>query len=95
MPDTDAKGASLIEGTKIIPITSLSQLASYFRGEIPPPEYKSDEVQEYTPPPSSATDLAYIKGQEHVKRALAVIVVVYTVFMWRAREQTWDMSKSY
>ncbi len=72
VPDADAKEASLIEGTKIIPITSLAQLVSYFRGEIPPPEYKSDEVQEYTPPPSSTTDLAYIKGQEHVKRALEV-----------------------
>ncbi len=72
VPDTDAKEASLIEGTKIIPITSLSQLVSYFRGEIPPPEYKSDGVQEYTPTLSSITDLAYIKGQEHVKRALEV-----------------------
>ncbi|GAI51714.1 unnamed protein product, partial [marine sediment metagenome] len=72
VPDADAKEASLIEGTKIIPVTSLSQLVSHFRGEIPPPEYKSGEVQEYTPPPSSTTDLAYIKGQEHVKRALEV-----------------------
>lgn len=72
VPDTDAREASLIDGTTIIPITSLSQLVSYFRGEIPVPEYKSDVVQEYAPPPSSTTDLAYIKGQEHVKRALEV-----------------------
>jgi len=72
VPDSDAKEASLIEGTKIIPITSLSQLVSYFRGEIPPPEYKPPEVPEYTPSPSLTTDLAYIKGQEHVKRALEV-----------------------
>jgi len=72
VPNADAKEASLIEGTKIIPLTSLSQLVSYFRGEIPAPEYKPDEVQEYTPPASSTTDLAYIKGQEHVKRALEV-----------------------
>jgi len=72
VPDADAGEASLVEGTKIIPITSLSQLVSYFRGEISPPEYKSGEVQEYIPPPSSTTDLAYIKGQEHVKRALEV-----------------------
>jgi len=72
VPDADAREASLIEGTKIVPFTSLSQLVSYFRGEIPPPEYKPDEVQEYTPPASSITDLAYIKGQEHVKRALEV-----------------------
>ncbi len=72
VPDTDAKEASLIEGTKIIPITSLSHLVSYFRGEIPAPEYTPAEAQEYTPSTSPATDLAYIKGQEHVKRALEV-----------------------
>jgi len=72
VPDTNAKEASLIEGTKIIPITSLSQLVSYFRGEIPAPEYKFDEVEDYTPPAYSTIDLAYIKGQEHVKRTLEV-----------------------
>jgi len=72
VPDTDAEEASLIQGTKIIPITSLSQLVGYFRGEIPAPEYTPGEVQEYTPPVLLITDLAYIKGQEHVKRALEV-----------------------
>ena len=73
VPDIDAREASLIEGTKITPITSLPQLVSYFRGEIPAPEYKPDKTEEYRPPPpSSITDLAYIKGQEHVKRALEV-----------------------
>jgi magnesium chelatase family protein len=72
VPDIDAKEASLIEGTRITPITSLPQLVSYLRGEIAAPEYKPDEIQEYSPPPSSITDLAYIKGQEHVKRALEV-----------------------
>ena len=38
VPDIDAKEASLVEGTRIIPITSLAQLISYFRGEIPAPE---------------------------------------------------------
>jgi len=73
VPDADAKEASLIEGAKIIPITSLSQLVSYFRGEISAPEFKSDGIADYTPPAtSSTTDLSYIKGQEHVKRALEV-----------------------
>jgi len=71
-PEADAREASLIEGTKIIPMISLSQLVSYFRGEIPAPEYKAEGVEEYTPPAFSITDLAYIKGQEHVKRALEV-----------------------
>jgi len=75
VPEVDAQEASLIEGTKIIPIASLSQLVSYFRGEIPAPEYKreeGEEDQEYTPPILPTTNLAYIKGQEHVKRALEV-----------------------
>ena len=72
VPDTDSKEASLVEGTTIIPFTSLSQLVSYLRGEIPAPEYQADKAEEYIPPPSSITDLAYIKGQEHVKRALEV-----------------------
>ena len=72
VPEVDAREASLIEGVKIIPITSLSQLVSYFRGEIPAPEYKSDKVGDYFSLPFPTTDLAYIKGQEHVKRALEV-----------------------
>ena len=72
VPDADAGEASLIEGAKILPITSLSQLVSYFRGEIPPPECKFDEVEDYIPPVLSTTDLADIKGQEHVKRAVEV-----------------------
>jgi len=72
VPDTDAKEASLVEGTQINPITSLSQLVSYLRGEIPAPECEFDKVAEEPLPDDSATDLAYIKGQEHVKRALEV-----------------------
>ncbi len=72
VPETDAKEASLIAETKIIPVSSLCQLVSYLQGEIPAPEYHPGEVDEYSPPPSSVTDLAYIKGQEHVKRALEV-----------------------
>jgi magnesium chelatase family protein len=72
VPETDAKEASLIEGVKILPFTSLAQLVSYLRGEIPPPEYKTDRVKEYTPPEQGTADLAYIKGQEHAKRALEV-----------------------
>jgi len=72
VPDADAREASLIKGVKIVPIASLSQLVSYFRGEISLPEYKPDKVRDYPEPLSSITDLAYIKGQEHVKRALEV-----------------------
>jgi magnesium chelatase family protein len=72
VPEADAKEASLIEGVKITPIASLSQLVSYLRGEIPIPEYKPDETAEAAPLTFSTIDLTYIKGQEHVKRALEV-----------------------
>ncbi len=73
VPEVDAKEASLIDGVKTIPIVSLPQLVSYLRGEIPAPEYKSEEIPEYDSPASlSITDLSEIKGQEHVKRALEV-----------------------
>ncbi len=73
VPETDAKEASLIEGVKILPFASLAQLISYLRGEVPPPEYKkADELQQYILPDQGAADLAYIKGQEHAKRALEV-----------------------
>ncbi len=72
LPDTDAREASLVEGAKILPFASLAQLASYLRGEIPPPEYKPGEVEEDAPPERPTVDLAHIKGQEHVKRALEV-----------------------
>jgi magnesium chelatase family protein len=72
VPHADAREASLVEGTKVTPIASLSQLVSYLRGEIPAPEYEYGEIQDDPPPASPTTDLAYIKGQEHVKRALEV-----------------------
>jgi len=39
VPDIDAREASLVEGIKIIPFSSLAQPVSYLFVEIPPPEY--------------------------------------------------------
>jgi magnesium chelatase family protein len=72
VPEVDTGEASMIEGIEIIPVNSLSQLVSYLRGEIPAPEFEREEIPEYVPADLSTTDLAYVKGQEHVKRALEV-----------------------
>ncbi len=72
VPSADAREASLVEGTRIIPVQSLGELASYLRGDIPAPEYKSDGVDLEAPAIAAVTGLADIKGQEHVKRALEV-----------------------
>jgi magnesium chelatase family protein len=72
VPEADAGEAALIEGVKIIPMGSLVQLVSYLRGEIPAPEYQPEARPAKKLPATSLTDLADIKGQEHVKRALEV-----------------------
>jgi len=72
VPDADAVEASLIEGLRIIPVSSLAQLVSYLRGEIPAPEYDAPEVPEDPALAAAVTDMADIKGQEHVKRAMEV-----------------------
>ncbi len=72
VPEADAREASLIEGMGIIPMESLTQLVSYLRDEIPAPEPKLDTVTESAALPFNLTDMADIKGQEHVKRALEV-----------------------
>ena len=72
VPSMDAREASLIEGTSILPFESLAELAGYFRGDIPAPVYKPDGTNLEAPPVVAATDMAEIKGQEHVKRALEV-----------------------
>ncbi len=73
VPEVDAREASMIEGAKIIPVASLLQLVGYLQGEITITEYKADETDlTLNQPVAPVTDLADIKGQEHVKRALEV-----------------------
>ena len=73
VPAADAREASLIDGVTIIPVASLSQLVGHLRGVESISSYVADDVTfEVTEETSSLTNLALIKGQEHVKRALEV-----------------------
>jgi len=72
VPASDAKEASLVEGTQIIPVGSLAQLAGYLRGDVVISPYQPDGTSLEAPAIAEVTDLADIKGQEHVKRALEV-----------------------
>ena len=72
VPSIDAREASLIEGTRILPFESLAALASYLRGDVPAPVYHSEGQNLEAPSIAAVTDMAEIKGQEHVKRALEV-----------------------
>jgi magnesium chelatase family protein len=73
VPAIDAKEASLVEGVRVIPAESLAQLASHLRGEEIIPDYiPSKDSLEAEEDLWSSVDLAYIKGQEHAKRALEI-----------------------
>jgi len=69
---TDVGEASLVEGAHIAAFDTLTQLVSYLRGEIPAPEYDIELYNENQQPDTSLIDLAHVKGQEHVKRAMEV-----------------------
>ncbi len=71
VPAEDAVEASLVEGVEIIPMESLAQLASFLSGEIEAPVCPPRPVAEETMP-GRGVDMTFIKGQEHVKRALEV-----------------------
>jgi len=71
VPASDAAEAALVEGIRILPAATLGDVISHLRDEkaILPytcvrPTFDEDHVY--------AVDLAYVKGQEHVKRALEV-----------------------
>ncbi|MDD4995115.1 MAG: YifB family Mg chelatase-like AAA ATPase [Patescibacteria group bacterium] len=72
VPAANAAEAALVPGPKIFAVENLEQLARHLRGEqiIEPYEKTFNSL----PPPSAETayDFAYVKGQEHVKRALEI-----------------------
>ncbi|HEX77854.1 MAG TPA: YifB family Mg chelatase-like AAA ATPase [Dehalococcoidia bacterium] len=72
VPAADAREASLVEGTTILPAATLGELVAHLRGDTTIPEYRPDGVWEEAVPLWATADLSYIKGQEHVKRALEV-----------------------
>ncbi|MCJ7523407.1 MAG: YifB family Mg chelatase-like AAA ATPase, partial [Dehalococcoidia bacterium] len=73
VPAADANEASLVKGVDIIPVTSLSELIGHLRGEAIIANHSPTDVEaEVGKAPWPATDMAFIKGQEHVKRALEV-----------------------
>jgi magnesium chelatase family protein len=72
VPCDGAKEASLIENIHIFPAESLAQLVVHLQGEAVIPEYRDDMNWEQEFRPCYASDLSYIKGQEHAKRALEI-----------------------
>lgn len=73
VPDSDKGEAALIEGIDIYPVESLSQVVAHLRGDaLLHPFVPGTETSTDSEPAAPEVDMAYVKGQEHVKRAIEV-----------------------
>jgi magnesium chelatase family protein len=70
VPEENAREAALVQGITIIPVKNLFDLVGHLKGEntIKPAEFAPDEVVEE----DTEYDMAYVRGQEHAKRALEI-----------------------
>ncbi len=72
VPADDADEAALVEGMRVIPARSLGQLAEHLANLEPIAPVPGRAPEEDEEPDWRGTDLAEVRGQEHVKRALEV-----------------------
>ena len=73
VPAVDALEARLVEGVDVYPIENLRQLVDHFNGSAPiQPCQESLSLLEHTINDDYGFDMAAVRGQEHVKRALEV-----------------------
>lgn len=72
LPHVNAKEASLIPEIEIIPVRSLLELILHLKSEKLIPRYSSVQNFQLNKETQSPYDMAYIKGQEHAKRALEI-----------------------
>ena len=74
VPEADAPEAALVDGIEVLPTATLKALVDHFRGDRPLEQYIPSDFPDA---PIAAgfgdgIDLGFVKGQEHVKRALEV-----------------------
>lgn len=72
VPEVDAPEAALIPGLTVYPVSSLGQLAMHLNNLLPIAPYRGEPTALAAEEPLYGVDMAEIKGQEHVKRALEV-----------------------
>ncbi len=72
LPVENAAEAALIQNLEVYPIKSLSELLTYLEGKTELTTYKQEKDFWSAENLGNKYDMAYIKGQEHVKRALEI-----------------------
>ncbi|MEK7073659.1 MAG: YifB family Mg chelatase-like AAA ATPase [Patescibacteria group bacterium] len=72
VPEANAAQAALVPGPMVIPVRDLRSLAEHLTGKILIPPAPAVVPMPHTPDRSGENDFAYIRGQEHAKRALEI-----------------------
>lgn len=72
VPEVDAHEAGLIDGIRVVPVRTLSQLLAHLSGGPRIAEYARDSQAVANNRIWEGTDFGEVRGQEHVKRALEV-----------------------
>jgi magnesium chelatase family protein len=73
VPAVDALEATLVEGITVYPVETLGQLVAHLNGERLIEPYERDpSLLDHAREEKYAQDMAAVRGQEHVKRALEV-----------------------
>ncbi len=72
IPEANAREASIISGLKIFPVKSLGQLLTHLQGGELITPIPTQELDDWAKSETYEIDMAFIKGQEFVKRALEI-----------------------
>lgn len=72
VPEANAEEAALVDEIEVMPVSSLTQLVLYLRGEAPIELKKTIENLNNYPSAHYGIDMSFVKGQEHAKRALEI-----------------------
>ena len=72
VPRDNAAEAAVVDGLDVIPILNLREAALFLEGEVQIAPLKVDTAALFNQPPPDDVDMADVKGQESVKRALEV-----------------------
>jgi magnesium chelatase family protein len=72
LPEDNAREAAVVEGIEVYPVATLAQAISFLNEQLPLEPYQLDGQAYQASQLSSALDFADVRGQEAVKRAIAI-----------------------